>query len=517
MKLNQMTIGRQLTLSFGAVLVLLVAMAALAYVRVGQLNAIITLASNDRYPKTVMAHTIKDELNVNTRTMRTMLLLSDAAAVDAAREELSRSSAVISATLDRLDAATTSVRGQALLDAVTSSRKGFLAQRSRFLDLYKAGQKEQAQALLLGPIRSSQAEYFERLDQLIAFQSKLMDDSGAEAENLARQTGLMLPALALAALAVGSTLAVLTTGAIVRPLRQAVGVARSVAGGDLSSVITVRGGDETAQLLRALQDMSASLATIVGDVRGGAAAIASASGQIAAGNLDLSARTEQQAGALEETASSMEELTATVRQNADHARQAHMLAAGASDAARHGGAMVGQVVQTMAAISAASQKISDIIGVIDGIAFQTNILALNAAVEAARAGEQGRGFAVVASEVRNLAQRSAAAAKDIKVLIGSSGEQVALGSRLVDQAGAGMQAIVDGITRVGDVMAEILSASEEQSSGIEQINAAVGQMDQATQQNAALVEEAAAAAAAMREQAAGLERSVGVFRLAARP
>jgi methyl-accepting chemotaxis protein len=267
-------------------------------------------------------------------------------------------------------------------------------------------------------------------------------------------------------------------------------------------------------LLQALKDMNESLVRIVGEVRAGTDTIGTASGQIATGNLDLSSRTEAQAGSLEQTAGSMEELTSTVKQNADNARQANQLVVSASDVAVKGGAVVGQVVHTMGSIKESSRKIVDIIGVIDGIAFQTNILALNAAVEAARAGEQGRGFAVVATEVRNLAQRSAAAAKEIKALIGDSVEKVDAGSKLVDDAGATMNEIVTSVKRVADIMSEITAASQEQSTGIEQVNQAIAQMDEATQQNAALVEEAAAAAMSMQDQAGNLSMVVSVFKLA---
>ncbi|MFC0252750.1 methyl-accepting chemotaxis protein [Massilia consociata] len=301
--------------------------------------------------------------------------------------------------------------------------------------------------------------------------------------------------------------------AIVRPIERAVEIAGAVAAGDLTQKIEVTTQDETGRLLQALKDMNMSLVQIVTRVRGGTDTIATASGQIAAGNLDLSSRTEQQAGSLEETASSMEELTSTVRQNADNARQANALAASAQRVAGKGGEVVGQVVRTMGDINSSATRIVDIIAVIDGIAFQTNILALNAAVEAARAGEQGRGFAVVASEVRNLAQRSAAAAKEIKVLIDDSVQKVHHGSELVDQAGATMAEIVESVGRVTDIMAEITAASQEQTAGIEQINGAVTQMDQVTQQNAALVEEASAAAQSLREEAAALAEAVGSFRL----
>ncbi|MBG6077596.1 methyl-accepting chemotaxis protein [Polaromonas sp. CG_9.11] len=300
---------------------------------------------------------------------------------------------------------------------------------------------------------------------------------------------------------------------ITRSLAQAMAASNAVAQGDLTHPILVKGKDEVAQLLTSLSAMQSSLIGIVGQVRQGTDTIATASSQIAAGNQDLSSRTEQQASSLEETAASMEELTSTVKQNADNARQANQLAVSASSVAVRGGAVVAQVVGTMGAINTSSKKIVDIIGVIDGIAFQTNILALNAAVEAARAGEQGRGFAVVAAEVRNLAQRSAAAAKEIKTLIGDSVDKVEEGGRQVLEAGKTMDEIVDSVRRVTDIMAEIQAASQEQTQGIEQINQAITQMDQVTQQNAALVEEAAAAAQSLQEQAGGLLQVVSVFKL----
>ncbi|GER12565.1 methyl-accepting chemotaxis protein [Variovorax boronicumulans] len=341
-----------------------------------------------------------------------------------------------------------------------------------------------------------------------------------EASRLAAASGAhsWLPA-AVAAGSLGAALAWLGLGAflgrtVFRPLDEAIEVARTIAGGDLVR-FTVRPGDEIAGLLRALNQMSANLFAIVADVGANVAGVMSASSQIASGNEDLSSRTEQQASSLEQTAASMEELTSTVKQNADNALQANQLAVSASEVAVKGGAVVSQVVDTMGSINASSKKIVDIIGVIDGIAFQTNILALNAAVEAARAGEQGKGFAVVASEVRSLAQRSAAAAKEIKTLIGDSVEKVEAGSKQVAEAGRTMQEIVGSVKRVTDIMGEITTASQEQTSGIEQINQAIAQMDQVTQQNAALVEEASATAQSLQEQAEGLVRAAGVFRTGA--
>jgi len=355
-----------------------------------------------------------------------------------------------------------------------------------------------------------------KMSELTLAKEQLARQANQENEDAYTHGRGVMIVLVLLSLGAGAALGALITRSLTRQLggepAYAAEVAGRIAAGDLSTQVELRSGD-TSSLLFAMQTMREKLATIVSQVRGGTDAIGSASGQIASGNLDLSSRTEQQVSSLEETASSMEELTSTVKQNADNARQANALAMTASTVAGKGGEVVAQVVETMGSIKTSSSKVVEIISVIDGIAFQTNILALNAAVEAARAGEQGRGFAVVAGEVRTLAQRSAAAAKEIKALIDDSVDKVDSGSKLVDQAGSTMHEVVDSIQRVADIMSEITAASQEQTAGIEQINQAISQMDNVTQQNASLVEEAAAASEALQEQAGKLSDLVSVFRI----
>jgi methyl-accepting chemotaxis protein len=402
---------------------------------------------------------------------------------------------------------------KALFAKILEQRKAYSASRDGAVKAKADGNEDEAARLLEKEFTPAAQKYQDLLQQLVTMQRSSMDATANGIDDKATSATRLIVILSACAVVLGAAMSWLLTRGIVLPIRQAVAVAETVAAGDLTHEIVAHTKDETGALLRALRHMNDSLVGIVSEVRGGTDTIATGSREISAGNLDLSARTEQQAGALEETAASMEELTTTVRQNADNARQANQLAITASAVATQGGAVVGEVVSTMGAINASASRIADIIGVIDGIAFQTNILALNAAVEAARAGEQGRGFAVVASEVRNLAQRSAAAAKEIKELITASTANVNAGTKLVDQAGATMEQVVDSIRRVTDIMAEITSATQEQTGGIEQVNSAITQMDQVTQQNAALVEEAAAAASSMQDQAAKLAEVVSVFKL----
>jgi methyl-accepting chemotaxis protein len=395
----------------------------------------------------------------------------------------------------------------------TEIRKLYLSSRDLALRLKKEGKAEEAEQILNRDYLPASQKYLTGVSGFLEHQRNKLDALGAQIATLKEQSRRAVALLAALCVAFGVFCSWWLTRSITRPLGDALATAQNVAAGDLTGRAGATSNDEIGQLQRALQDMNANLLRIVGEIRTGTDAIATASSEIAAGNQDLSARTEQQAGSLQETASSMEELNSTVSQNAENARQASTLAVSASEVADRGGAVVAQVVDTMASINASSKKIVDIIGVIDGISFQTNILALNAAVEAARAGEQGRGFAVVASEVRNLAQRSAAAAKEIKVLINDSVSQVDGGARLVDEAGATMHEIVGSVRRVTDIIGEISAATQEQTGGIGQINQAIAQMDQVTQQNAALVEEAAAASHAMQEQAAQLAQAVSVFKL----
>ncbi|MYN01917.1 HAMP domain-containing protein [Pseudoduganella sp. DS3] len=393
-------------------------------------------------------------------------------------------------------------------------RKKYQEAKDAVMKANKEGDAAEGERLYRESFDPAAKAYQEKVKELLGQQRKAIDDTAAGINAAHERSSRLLLILSTLLLAFGAWAAWMISRSITRPLSAALGIANTVAEGDLTTQFeeqTAR--DEIGDLMKALRGMNDALRRVVSQVQTGTSAISTASSEIASGNLDLSSRTEQQASSLEETASSMEELTSTVKQNADNANQANQLALAASDVAARGGEIVGQVVETMGSIDSSSRKIVDIIGTIDGIAFQTNILALNAAVEAARAGEQGRGFAVVASEVRNLAQRSAAAAKEIKELIDNSVAQVNAGTTLVQQAGTTMGEVVSSVRRVTDIMGEITSASREQSVGIDEVNQAIGQMDQVTQQNAALVEQAAAAAASMQEQAAQLAQVAASFRL----
>lgn len=399
------------------------------------------------------------------------------------------------------------------LDKLTASLNIFTGVFGQVADLIELDSPDEAATMMEKVEFPALNVVTQEIAAIVKLQKEDMANSDAAIKSdIAFSRNLMLVSGVLATV-ISAIFAVLITNSITNALNAAIGVARQVADGDLTAKIEIKSRDETGALLSALADMNNSLVMTIGQVHNSAQTISSVSGEIAAGNSDLSSRTESQAESLEKTASSMEELTSTVKQNADNAKQANTLAISASNVAVKGGTVVGQVVTTMSSIKESSRKIVDIISVIDGIAFQTNILALNAAVEAARAGEQGRGFAVVATEVRNLAQRSSSAAKEIKTLIDDSVSKVDAGSKLVDDAGQTMDEIVTSIQHVADIMSEITAASQEQSAGIEEVNRAITQMDEITQQNAALVEQAAAAAESMQEQAAVLTQAVSVFKL----
>jgi len=511
--IKNIKIGIRLAMGFAIMVALLVGIAAMSLSRMSSIDTRMTEVSQSYYPKTVMANDIILQENLILRSMRNLLLMSDPAQRDKQHDIIAEALKKVGIDLDGLDKTIASAKGRELFNAIQQARKGFLANDEAVLKLINDGKRDEAVTAMYAPDTQHLREsYVGKVNALVQYQDQLMRDSADAVHTEYTQARDLTLGLAVLAIIFAVVVAWLLTRSITVPLVRAVLFARTVAEGDLTGRIDTTTRDETGQLLEALQTMNGNLANIVGQVRQATDTINTASGEIASGNLDLSSRTEQQASSLEETASAMEELTSTVRQNADNARQANQLAASASNVAQQGGSVVGQVVDTMDAINESSRKIVDIISVIDGIAFQTNILALNAAVEAARAGEQGRGFAVVASEVRSLAQRSAAAAKEIKTLIDDSVAKVDTGSSLVEQAGATMSDVVESVRRVTDVVAEISAASKEQSDGIEQINDAVSQMDQTTQQNAALVEQAAAAAQALQDQARRLSAAVGIFK-----
>ncbi len=511
--IRNMSIGQRLALGFGIVIALLLALAAMSYFRIASLNQEVGKMVNIRYPKTVLANSIKADVNEASRSMLNVMIVSDPGHIKKELSNIEARNASAAATIAKLSKSTDDAAGKAILKEIADIRDKYTPAQAGYVSLVSEGKKDDAMVHFVFSLRPVLSEYSELLNKFITYQNEEMARAGQEAEAVTHRTELMILVLSLVAAGISLAVAIFATRSITAPLVEAVGVARRVADGDLTSVIEVASNDETGQMMDALRFMNSSLIKIVAEVRSGTESIASASSEIASGNLDLSSRTEQQAASLGRTTSSMRDLTATVRQNADNARQANQLASRASEVAQRGGSVVAHVIDTMGAITNSSKKIVDIIGVIDGIAFQTNILALNAAVEAARAGEQGRGFAVVASEVRNLAQRSAAAAKEIKALIGDSVEKVQEGSNLVEQAGVTMEEVVESVRRVTDIMAEITSASQEQSTGIAQVNSTIVGMDETTQQNAALVEQAAAAASSMQNQAAHLARLVSVFKL----
>ena len=388
--------------------------------------------------------------------------------------------------------------------------------RAKVIDLIEQGRKDEARDATFGELRTEQNAYFDALDKVVKFQSELMTQSGDEAVADAHTAALVIIALAAAAAALATVCGWLITRSVTKPVREAVDSANRVAHGDLTSHIEAKANDEMGQLMRALQAMNASLVRTIGGVRNGIEAIAAAAEQISSENTELAGRTEEQAASLEQTAASMTQLTETVTQNTGNAHQAKLLATDASAIADTGYAAVQAMVDTIGRVNDSAAKISEITGLIEGIAFQTNILALNAAVEAARAGEQGRGFAVVASEVRTLAQRSSAAAKEIKALIETSVAMNQAGARQASAVGSTVEKINRAVKNVSAIIAEISTASEQQSAGIEQVHSAIGQMDHVTQQNAALVEEAAAVARSLEEQAVGLNVAISVFKIDAR-
>uniref|UniRef100_UPI00293D9B89 methyl-accepting chemotaxis protein n=1 Tax=Janthinobacterium sp. TaxID=1871054 RepID=UPI00293D9B89 len=513
MNLRDFKIGTRLGIGFGIILTILVAMVLTAnllnYRNKAELVAGVELSG----AKNTQAAAMKSAMLETGIAMRNIGLQSDVSLMQKEEGKVKEQRKRYEAARDKLQTLGLTENEKQVLGEIAGFDKDVDAAFKEAIGQVLAFNSEGAAKVIASRIDPLNQKTLLSINKLLELQQSasrsVMDGS------VASDTRLMLTLFVLGgvAVAIGVACAMVITRSITGPLSGAVAVAQKVAAGELGSQVLVSGKDETSALLQALKDMNESLVKTVSDVRSGTEMITVASREIASGNADLSSRTESQASSLEETASSMEELTSTVKQNADNARQANQLAVSASSVAIKGGSVVSQVVSTMGSIKDSSRKIVDIIGVIDSIAFQTNILALNAAVEAARAGEQGRGFAVVASEVRNLAQRSAGAAKEIKELIGDSVDKVDAGSRLVDEAGQTMDLIVTSIKQVADIMGEITAATLEQSHGIEEINQAITQMDEMTQQNAALVEQAAAAAESMQDQSQKLAEAVSIFKL----
>ena len=517
--LNQLKLGQRLGLGFGIMLVLLISLAAASLVRMGQMQQQLHHMTEVDMEEARLAVAMRIAVNRIAALTRDIVLLSSPAEMQAVKQALDQSRAEYDTAEAKFDEMLktlpdTQPKERELFDQIRQQKGITQPLISKAVDFGLADKNEEATKVLMTEVKAPQAIWLTTLGALADYEAQQSRESAAHAEAAFGETRLLLWAICILGVAIGLWAAWVLTRSITRPIAQAVALAETVAAGDLTSRVLVTSRDETGQLLSALMKMNDSLVNVVGTVRAASDSIATGSSQIATGNADLSQRTEQQASNLQQTAASMEELTSTVKSNSDTARQATQLASSASTVAARGGEVVGQVVSTMNEITASSKKIADIIGTIDGIAFQTNILALNAAVEAARAGEQGRGFAVVAGEVRSLAQRSAQAAREIKSLIGTSVEKVETGARLVADAGVTMTDIVAQVRKVADLIAEISAATQEQTLGIGQVSTAVTQLDQVTQQNAALVEESAAAADSLRHQADKLVKAVAVFRLA---
>ena len=512
MKLSNFSVGARLGASFGAILLITALIAATGMWRIASLQSASERVATQEIEQQTLVEDWASDIRLNWVRTEAFLKAIDRDYMDKLTADTQATAKGMEAKVKRIEALVQGDKAKGLLAAIATARQAYNDKLNEIRELHRGGEPN-VPALVDKDLRPLADKYLQSLDDLRKTMAAQLAESQADTSTLAKASQVLLGVGTLVAVALGALMGLTVTRSIVRPLQQGQQAAESIADGDLTHPITASGNDETGQLLQALSTMQSRLATIVGNVRYSAEGVATASAEIASGNNDLSARTEQQASALEETAASMEELGSTVRQNADNARTANQLAMSASTVAQQGGDVVAEVVDTMKGINDSSRKIADIISVIDGIAFQTNILALNAAVEAARAGEQGRGFAVVAGEVRSLAQRSAEAAKEIKGLIGTSAERVERGTALVDKAGATMTEVVSAIRRVTDIMGEISAASSEQSQGVSQVGEAITQMDQATQQNAALVEQSAAAADSLKTQAGQLVDAVAVFRL----